>query len=107
MIKSWGITVENSEPEAANVFADIQGPSQGADAPDALISGATVDQHQPTLVVLPDNKRLRISVQNIDTGSAILVTFSFCGWVINTGALKDTLESLLPSPGFGMECDQR
>lgn len=103
IIKSWGITVENSRPEAALLFVNAQGPSNGVDPPNALTSGSQAREHEPTLIILPDNKTLTVDIVNLDTASPILVTFSVCGWTFPAARPGDgTLDGAVAGPGYGL-----
>jgi hypothetical protein len=104
VFKTWGITVQNSVPEAAVVSLEAPGPSQGADPPHALLSGSLAELHQPTMLLIPENKTLKLRIQNLDTGSGILFTFGITGWQFPVRGYKGNLKSLLKNPGFGRGC---
>ena len=107
VFNSWGITVVNSRPDAARVTVEVGGgPNTGVEAPHPFMSGAPRELHQPTLVILPENKRLGVKVQNLDTGSALLVQFGICGWQIPVRRYMQSLASMLPNPGFGVDCER-
>jgi hypothetical protein len=104
IFKSWGMTVENSFPAAARMTIENQGPNTGSAAPSGITSGAAYTDHQPTMVIVPDNRRLDFFVENLDTGSPILVTFSIYGWQIPIRRYEEDLKSLIPQPGYSDDC---
>lgn len=102
VFRTWGLTVQNSVPEAAKIFAEIQGgPNVGSDNPLSLRSGASYEEHEPTLIVVPENARLTVKIQNLDVHSGILFTFGITGWQFPIRNYKDNLKSLLSTPGYG------
>lgn len=103
---SWGVTVQNSEPEAGNFFVEAQGPNYGSDAPSALLSQAPARFHQPCRIIIPENKNLIVKCQNLDTGSGILVNFGIMGWQLPIRGWRDSLKSMISHPGYGRECGE-
>jgi hypothetical protein len=51
------------------------------------------------MIILPENKLLRVKVQNLDTAAPIFVTVSARTWTF-PARYADTLRSLLPSVGY-------
>lgn len=106
VFKKWGITVENSDATAASVTASVDSDNQGAAAPNPLVSGAASFEQQPTMLIVPENKTVKVDVQNLDTGSPILVTVSAHGWLLPVRRFEQTLRSMLKKPGFGTACQE-
>jgi hypothetical protein len=104
--KSWGLTVETGDPLGARTSARVEGgPNTGSVGPNPLTSGALKFLHQPTTIILPENKLLQVLVQNLDVNSPMLVTTSVCGWLIPIRQWKDKPESLVPEAGYGIDCE--
>lgn len=99
IVKKWGFSVQAGDPAAANVKIDSAGPTAMAEAPNPLLSGASYDKMEDTLLVLPENNGLTLSVGNLDTSSPLLFTFAMVGWLIQR-KWNDSRQSMLPRPGY-------
>jgi hypothetical protein len=105
VFKSWGITVQNSVPEAAQVNVEAPGPTMGADPPSALLGGSSEEEHQSTFLVIPEKRSLKLQISNLDVGSGILFSFGIMGWQFPINRWDGDLKSLITNgpKGFGLD----
>lgn len=107
VVKSWGVTVEVGNETAARVTVQVGGgPNTGTLPPNPLTSSAEHELQQSTLVILPENKRFQILVQNLDTGAPILVRAAWTGWLLPIREWRMSLKSMIPKPGYGPTCQE-
>lgn len=106
IVDGYGVTVQNGRPEAIRVVPFIQGgPSTGTTGPEPLLSGSGVDDHEPTQIILPEERRILFQATNLDPCSATLFNFTLTGYVVPTGAYNDTQESIEhPKRGYSVDC---
>ena len=76
----------------------------GADPPSALVGGATEERQQSTFLVIPENRRLKVRLSNLDEGSGVAFTFAITGWQFPVGRYKGDARSLIPQKGYGGDC---
>ncbi len=105
IIRKWGITVIVGDHEAALATVNIGGgPTDGSTAPDPTVSSACWNDVQDTMIVLPENVRCRVFVQNLDTHSPLFVQTVLYGWVIPVAKYQESLRSITRAPGYGPVC---
>lgn len=105
VFKTWGISVENHAPEAAQVRVDRGGSSGGPpDPPNPFLSGDAYPEHQPTHMILNGGQTLGISVINLDTTTPLLVQFGITGWEQPVTKRIDGKEGTRLKTGYGLDC---
>jgi hypothetical protein len=103
---SWGVTINNVQPEAVFMRVNAGSVAGGPPSPpNGLLGAANVSQHEPVFLVVQGKQVVQIQAALRDvTLSPAVIDFGICAWSWPVRNRTDSPEGVIPRSGYGMSC---